>query len=230
MLGAIIGGVAGLAGSWLQNRSNKREAARNRNWQAQMSNTSWQRAVADMEKAGINPALAYSQGGASTPGGATAAPQENVISSALQQSRFKTELDILKNQEKESHWRAQHAKSDWHTQYGVKADWLGDGTNRNFAENMMLWQLKNLVANNRSVGNRNRLTGIAAEVGETLADSFMGPFSGAVGKAGEGLSSARQIPGTVKAWIEAFKAYGRSENSAALARYRGRRGPTRRRR
>lgn len=49
-----------------------REAQKTRDWQTEMSNTSYQRAVKDMTAAGINPALAYQQGGASTPSGATA--------------------------------------------------------------------------------------------------------------------------------------------------------------
>lgn len=48
------------------------EAQKNRDWQEQMSNTAYQRGVADMEKAGINPAMAMANGGATTPSGATA--------------------------------------------------------------------------------------------------------------------------------------------------------------
>lgn len=44
------------------------QASRARNYQLFMSNTSYQRGVTDLKKAGLNPMLAYSQGGASSSG------------------------------------------------------------------------------------------------------------------------------------------------------------------
>lgn len=55
-----------------QNAFNASEAQKNRDWQTEMSNTAYQRAMADMKAAGLNPVLAYSQGGASTPSGSSA--------------------------------------------------------------------------------------------------------------------------------------------------------------
>ncbi len=55
-----------------QNAFNASEAQKTRDWQERLSNTAYQRAADDMRKAGLNPYLAYAQGGAGTPSGATA--------------------------------------------------------------------------------------------------------------------------------------------------------------
>lgn len=56
----IIGGAVSAIGGYLTNRSEQNFAER-------MSGTAYQRAMKDMQEAGLNPMLAFSQGGASTP-------------------------------------------------------------------------------------------------------------------------------------------------------------------
>lgn len=81
-LAAGIGGGIDLAGGLLANAASAHQAHLNRRFVKNMSNTAHQREVADLKAAGLNPALAYGMGGASTPGGSSA-PQENVGSDAV---------------------------------------------------------------------------------------------------------------------------------------------------
>lgn len=55
---------------------NAHEAQLNRDFQERLSNSAYQRAMTDMKTAGLNPILAYNQGGASTPvGNSATSPQ-----------------------------------------------------------------------------------------------------------------------------------------------------------
>lgn len=68
-----------------ENAFNAEQAQINRDFQERMANTAYQRAVRDMRAAGLNPYLAYSQGGATVPSGAAAASGAGVSMRSGQQ-------------------------------------------------------------------------------------------------------------------------------------------------
>lgn len=69
--GPLFSGILGSEGARQQNRANSQAVQAQMGFQRAMSNSAYQRGMADMKKAGLNPILAYRQGGASSPGGAT---------------------------------------------------------------------------------------------------------------------------------------------------------------
>ncbi len=98
VVGAGIAGVASLLGGGQAQKAARKESARNRAFQERMRNTQWQASIKDMEAAGINPALAYSQGPAASPSGSTAGQEDMVtpaVSSAMQARRLGAELQVI---------------------------------------------------------------------------------------------------------------------------------------
>jgi hypothetical protein len=78
LMGGLVGGVGSYLGQQTANQANAEQAQKQMDFQERMRSTSYQTAVEDMKKAGLNPMLAYQQGGAGNQPGAAAQMQNAV--------------------------------------------------------------------------------------------------------------------------------------------------------
>lgn len=101
---ALISSAASLVGGHMRNKAAKAASARQMAFQKEMSDTSYQRGMKDMQKAGLNPILAGKVGGASTPTGSTYNP-ENIVTNAVN-----SYLQTKQNQANVKNTEAQTAK------------------------------------------------------------------------------------------------------------------------
>ncbi|WNK14460.1 MAG: DNA pilot protein [Microvirus sp.] len=105
IIAASAGAFGGAVNAYSSSKANaaaEAAAQKQMDFQERMSSTAYQRAMQDMQKAGLNPMLAFSQGGASSPAGAMpdiksekwgdAATQG--VSSALEARRLRKDIDV----------------------------------------------------------------------------------------------------------------------------------------
>lgn len=122
--GALLAGGASLLGGILQNKAAKKAADTQMAFQRESAQNRYQWTMADMRKAGLNPLLAYQQGGGGTLGGSSYTPANigaaavqgavGGASSALSTKRGKSE-DALRDatvrnmfeMAKSNHWNAE---------------------------------------------------------------------------------------------------------------------------
>jgi len=99
--GSIISSALSFLGGERRNESQEDMASAQMAFQERMSNTSYQRAVKDLQAAGLNPMLAYAHGGATTPTGSMANIEDTItpaVNTGRDVYRATTEAAVRKEQ------------------------------------------------------------------------------------------------------------------------------------
>lgn len=165
---ALISGGASLLGGIFGNQGERAAAAENRAFQERMSNTAYQRAMADMRKAGLNPILAYKQGGASSPSGSKATfkdPITPAVHSALAAKTQATQIENIKSQTRKTTAEAILAENKESSSASQEAVWqeLFELLKHGISSAKQLWKIAD---------DPNASGGLEAVVDKLIRDIF----------------------------------------------------------
>lgn len=151
MIPALIGAGASLLGGILGNAASAKQAARQMDFQREMSNTAHQREVADLRAAGLNPMLSAKLGGASTPLGA-AAPQSDVLSPAVN-----TGLAAYRTRQEVENMKAQIEATESQASLNRANAWKAQVEGQKAGEEIKEVNARTLLLSNQAQGESLRL-------------------------------------------------------------------------
>ena len=224
---ALVAGGASLVGGLFGNRQARSESRRNRQFQERMRNTAWQAAVADMEAAGINPALAYQQGPAASPGGSMASQQDPftpAVSTAMQARRLREEVQLIEAQvskakaeaavaEDQKWWSAM--RREYFDQDKATGRIAGGPSGRDIAERNLQGLLD--AEFNRQLFETQRVQGLANVAG--LGGSVAGEFGKMIGPLGRVMDVSSQGAGQLAGVIDMLERGARMRDDAVRAAF-----------
>jgi len=115
MASALAAGGGQLLGGMYSNWMAGAESKRARQFSERMAGSAWQRQMVDMRLAGVNPAVAFSHGGAAMPSAPTASfdnPVGGAVGSAVQAAGMRKQLELLDAQIEKTRSEGQSAGFD----------------------------------------------------------------------------------------------------------------------
>lgn len=207
MLPAIAGGIATIGGALIgahgqsqTNAANAQEAQRTRDFQERMRSTQYQTAVDDMRKAGLNPALAYQQGGAGNVSGASAQFQNPAAHSAESAAsavqafqamrRTAAEIEQITAQTDKTRQEAQLVGTQ-----RLLANLASELGHRTFAD--AIERIKAESRNTVSTAREAAASATIRQLGIPEAEAIAGFYRSALGKASPYINAAGDVGGAL---------------------------------